>query len=110
MANQAGVVVSSNTFDAQGQLIQTTDLFGVNQNFTYTNGNLATFQDEFGRVSSFGYNPLGQVTQASYPDGTSRTATYTPTGNPTGVTDSTCGTTLNTSLSVFEQHKCFDDL
>ncbi|MFM8313803.1 MAG: hypothetical protein ACKOA8_05920, partial [Deltaproteobacteria bacterium] len=100
VANQAGVVVSSNTFDAQGQLIQTTDLFGVNQNFTYTNGNLATFQDEFGQVSSFGYNPLGQVTQAIYPDGTRRTASYTPTGNPTGVTDRTYGTTLNTSLSV----------
>ncbi|WP_036306690.1 DUF6531 domain-containing protein, partial [Methyloglobulus morosus] len=61
-----------------GFLIQVTDNFGRSLNFTYSGGQLATMADPVGNITSYSYDPSGNLKTVNYPDNTPTVLTDNP--------------------------------
>jgi YD repeat-containing protein len=80
-----GDTASSFAYDAKGNLLSSNDPLGHRVDFTYEPNydQLATVRDQKGNLTSYGYDPKGNLTQLTYADGSSETFGYDPKGNLT---------------------------
>jgi YD repeat-containing protein len=90
--NAAGQITQFTRYDALGQVLQTIDPKGVTTDITYTpRGWVSTITTTAPgappRVTSYGYDNVGQRTQVSQPDGTRMNYSYDATHRLVGVTD-----------------------
>ena len=73
----------TNKYDAQGNLISSTDPLGQTVSFTYTgtDDRLASVTDANGNTTQYGYDGKGNLTSTTYADGTIESVAYDPVGN-----------------------------
>jgi RHS repeat-associated protein len=77
----------SATYDADGRRTKLTDGTGTSE-FTYDSlGRMISSEDGAGAVVRYGYDPAGELTTLTYPNGQSVTRGYDAAGNLTSVTD-----------------------
>ena len=77
----------SETYDADGRRTKLTDGTGTSK-FTYDSlERMTSSEDGAGAVIQYGYDPAGQLTTLTYPNGKSVTRGYDAAGNLTSVTD-----------------------
>lgn len=62
---------ATEVYDANGNLDSVTELNGLAISITYSSGAISTIADSFGHSISLGYNPSGQLTTVTLPDGSS---------------------------------------
>lgn len=78
---------STETYNAQGQLIRKTSLGGREDiSYAYSNGRLATMTDHFGRQLVFGYDAAGRLSTMTDPGGGLYQYGYDSFGNLASVT------------------------
>ena len=87
--------MTSNTYDAKGNLISTIDSAGNTTSYTYDDkGNLISITDPQGGITRYTYDPIfSQVTSIKDPNGNITSYTYDGLGNLLSVTDPTGGVT-----------------
>ena len=77
-----GQLVTTNTYDATGDLTGTTDALGNRTIFAYNpSGTLASTTDALGHVTQYGYDQAGDVTGVTDASGHATTFTYDGDGN-----------------------------
>jgi YD repeat-containing protein len=82
-----GHITQFTSYDLNGRVTSITDPNGVYTDFTYDlRGRLAS-KAVGGETTHYTYDPVGQLTQVSLPDGTSLTYTYDPAHRLTAITD-----------------------
>jgi RHS repeat-associated protein len=81
--------VTTDTLNTAGQTTSITDPLGNTTQLAYQTGspNLTSATDPLGHPTTYSYDPAGDVTNQTFPDGTSASATYNQVGNPTTFTD-----------------------
>ena len=85
---QTETLTTTNTVDADGNVLSTTDALGhVTQSTRTPLKQLATQTDALGRITSYSYDLTGRPTRTTYPDGTTESTGYDPNGNATSQTD-----------------------
>ena len=85
---QTQTIVNSSSFDANGNVLSTTDALGHVVQIGWTaQMRVASRTDALGRVTNFDYDANGRPTKVTHPDGTSEATLYDPNGNITGRTD-----------------------
>lgn len=87
--------MTSNLYDAKGNLTSTTDPAGNTTGYTYDGmSNLITITDPQGGITRYSYDPIfSQVTSITDPNGNITAYTYDGLGNLMTVTDPTGGVT-----------------
>lgn len=83
-----GYVTSLSAYDANGRVGQITDPNGLITKFTYTSRGWLSSKTVGEEVSTFSYNSLGQLTQATAADNSTITYTYDAARRLTGISDS----------------------
>jgi len=85
---QTQAITTTNTLDADGNVLATTDALGNITRNTWTSQKLpATLTDALGRVTKYAYDAVGRPVQTTYSDGSTESATYDANGNSTLATD-----------------------
>jgi RHS repeat-associated protein len=85
---QTQTLTTTNTVDADGNVLATTDALGNISRSSWTaQKQLATQTDALGRLTKYAYDASGRQTQTTYPDGASESSAYDPNGNVTRQTD-----------------------
>lgn len=80
--------VTSNTYDARGNLLTTTDPLGRTRTATYdTYGNVTAATDAAGHTTSFGYDAHGNLLTATDPTGAQTRYTINPDGTVATMVD-----------------------
>jgi len=81
-------LTTQNIYDGQNRLMATIDPLGyTNQTIYSPNGKVGQAIDKLGRITSYTYDPMGQLIEVDYPDLTSETYGYDPDGHRTSTID-----------------------
>ena len=81
-------LTTTNTVDADGNVLSTTDVLGHVTQSTWTpQRQLATQTDPFGRITSYSYDAGGRPVKTTYPDNSAESTAYDPNGNAVSQTD-----------------------
>lgn len=85
---QTETLTTTNTVDADGNVLSTTDALGHITKSTWTlQKQLATQIDAASRTTAYTYDATGRPTKTTYPDGASESTGYDPNGNAISQTD-----------------------
>lgn len=85
---QTQTLTSTNTVDADGKVLSTTDALGNVMQITWTaQKQMDTQTDALGRATKYSYDATGRPIKTTYPDGTSESTGYDANGNTTSQTD-----------------------
>jgi RHS repeat-associated protein len=88
VAGQTQTLTTTNTVDADGNVLTTTDALGNVMRNTWTaQKQLATQTDALGRLTRYAYDASGRPTQTTYPDGATESSAYDANGNTTRQVD-----------------------
>jgi RHS repeat-associated protein len=85
---QTQTLTSTNSVDADGNVLATTDALGNTTQNSWTAQKLISTQtDALGRIVRYTYDASGRLIQVTFPDGTSESSAYDANGNVTRQTD-----------------------
>jgi RHS repeat-associated protein len=82
-----GNVTALTGYDADGRLLSMTDPNGLVTSFTYNFRGQVTARNAGGEVTSYAYDPAGQLIKTTLPDGSFFALAYDPAHRLTGITD-----------------------